>query len=690
MEIVIFLALLAGYCALMYFLVVYIGPPIVVLAALVFVGLVPVAYARSLFRVFAQDSTDILDSRGWRNLALVPVMAILALCYLDFAALTMTFASVTRFTQFVPSVAAGPLFALESQIIWPAVMHALVNRYTVSWASALLPLGSPAWLIVLLSSAIKIAFIPPFLLLARGFESQTEGEQQPARLAYFHAEAIPDLGMAIRLCVEFLYGVIRRIAVKVYGATTSGAQGCLIWPVAISLGVGLAAPAVIGLIALAVLIVMHSLAVALMWLLAMFLSAFLFCAERAVILARAGYAKCPHARCHAKVPLPVFECPECGEKHDHLVPGKFGLFVRHCSCGKGVLPTLFWWGKSRLTALCPECGKTMEHQLFGGSVHLPIVGAPSVGKTMFLTANAWMLAEGKVPGVESSMIGQREQERYELRAKPAFEAGREPKKTRGPQQDAFLMSVRRGVGLPISLYMYDPAGEAFEDAGELRQHRFYRYFDGMALLVDPLSLRTYVERLPAGGAAVTAAKGSLADPTAILDRVKSVLEEQSNLQRHRKFGRRIAVVLTKADLPGLAGEIGISLDRRPLESKWANLGRDESAKVAGWLARNAPELHQALQTQFDDIRYFAVSSTGRDQSPGRAFRPAGVVEPLAWLLSRRQTLARPLVGRILGRTAELAAIAAVVVLFFGIPTYAIERWVVPVLTERVEVIELEP
>jgi len=690
MELIVILGLLAAYCVAMYFLVVYMGPPLVVLAALVFIGLVPVAYARSLFRMFAQNATNWSDPGAWRNLFLVPVMALLALCYMDFAALTMTFVNLSRFMELMPSVAAGPMHALEAKVIWPAVMHGLVNRTTVGWAAALLPLGTPAWLIVLLSSAIKIAFIPPFLLLARGFSSQTEGDKQPARIAYFYGEAFPDLQMAIKLCIDFLYGVIQTIGGKVYGATTSGSHGCLIWPVTISLGAGLAAPAVIGVVALAVLIVMHGLAVVLLWLLAMFLSAFLFCAERAVILARAGYAKCPHARCHAKVPLPVFECPACGEKHDRLVPGKYGLFTRQCRCGAGTLPTMFWWGKSRLTALCPECGNQMEDQLFGGSVHVPIVGGASVGKTMFLTANAWMLNEGKVDGVRSSMIGEHEQEKYEIRSKPAFESGREPQKTRDTQRDAFLLSVRRGLGLPLSLYMYDPAGEAFAQGDELRQHRFYRYFDGMALLIDPLSIEQYVERLPEGGAAVAGARASLMNPTAILDRVKSVLEEHSSLRRHRKFGRRLAVILTKADLPGLADEIGIRLDTRPLASRWKDLGAGESAKVAAWLARNAPELHQALSSQFDDVRYFAVSSTGYGRQPGQGFRPLRVVEPLAWLLSKRRTLASPLLGRLLGRTAELAAIAAVASLFFAAPTYAFDRWVLPAVTDRVEVVELEP
>jgi hypothetical protein len=150
------------------------------------------------------------------------------------------------------------------------------------------------------------------------------------------------------------------------------------------------------------------------------------------------------------------------------------------------------------------------------------------------------------------------------------------------------------------------------------------------------------------------------------------------------------VILTKADLPGLAREIGVDLDDRPLKSRWGDLGAEESGKVSAWLASNAPELHQALRSQFDDVRYFAVSSTGLSPQPGKGFKPLRVVEPLAWLLSTRRTLARPLLGRFLGRSAELAAVVAVTVLFFGAPVYALDRWVVPAMTDRVEVVELEP
>ena len=689
MELIIFLVALGIYLGVMYLLVVYVGPPFVVVASLVFVALVPVLYGRSLFRVFGQDATGTIEGGGWRNLALAPVVAILVLCYLDFASLTLTFFSATHFTRFIHGFAAEPLWQLNSAFLWPAVTVGIPNHLTVDWSVRLLPVGIPQWVVVILSAAMKMATLPPFLLLARGFLCHTEGAGQPARLAYFHGEAFPDLGNAIRLCVDDLYGMIKLIGTRVYGFTTGGAQGCLIWPIAISIGLALAAPAVVGVIALGLLIVMHSVALALLWAVAMFLSAFLFCAERAVLLARAGYARCPHSKCHASVPLPSFQCPECGVLHDRLVPGKFGLFLRSCKCGLARLPTMAWWGKGQLDAHCPKCGQPMAHALFGGSVHVPIVGGPSAGKTMFMIANAWSLLEGRVPRVEASLIDEVERIRYSNRWKPDYEAGQWADKTLDHQQDAFLLSLRRKPGLPISLYLYDAAGEVFEHAEQLRHHRFYRYIDGLALVIDPLSFPEVAERFRETGGPDLSDTTSAMNPRDLLDRLRVVLEEHSHLMRHRKFRRRLAVVLTKADLPGMGQELGMNLDERPLGDRWSDLGEVESAKVRTWLKQNARAMQHELESEFDDIRYFAVSATGHVPGSGRAFTPRRVVEPLAWLLSKRQTLARPLLARIQGRAAEAAAVALVVALFFGPPAWAVDRWLVPLVWNTVEVIELK-
>ena len=92
------------------------------------------------------------------------------------------------------------------------------------------------------------------------------------------------------------------------------------------------------------------------------------------------FMACPY--CYTKSILPVYHCPKCNEKHDQLWPGTYGILKRTCKCGEK-LPTTFFNGRNRLTASCPSCENIIE-SLEARPVAIPIIGAPSVGKTFFL------------------------------------------------------------------------------------------------------------------------------------------------------------------------------------------------------------------------------------------------------------------------------------------------------------------
>jgi len=540
-------------------------------------------------------------------------------------------------------------------------------------AKAVLPGDLGALGYVLFSSAVKSALIVPCVLLVRGFSSPIEDPRQPARLSYFHGQAIRDLGAVIQMMAEDLTALVMLANQGIVKVTVVGS--IFVWPLTIMAYIALVPPIAIAVVAALLLVAMHTLSLGGIWVLAMAVSFLLALTEKAVILSRAGYAKCPHAECHEPVPLPIFMCPECGEEHDRLVPGRFGVLMRTCKCGDGRLPTLFWLGKGRLRSICPSCRKPMREELFGGSVHVPIYGGPSTGKTMYMMAATWELLEGKVPGLQARLIDEASDRAYSKHWKPDFESGRVREKTARPFPDAFLLATRRGVGLPTSVYLYDPAGEALLNESDLDAHRFMNYFDGLALLIDPLSLPSFAARYRELGGPDLTPTTSRAHPEETITRVVNLLERLGKLSRRRGSGQRVAVVFSKADVPGFAQEVGIRVsDSAEVGIDWEALGADNSSLLREWLAKHEPHLLQILETRFTEMRFFAVSALGHIPQTGRGFSPRKVMEPLGWLLSKRATFARPLLGRIVGRSMEAGAVAAVFGCFVVLPIWAIFWW----------------
>jgi len=658
------------YLTFIGWLFISVGPGFLFHAGLLLSFAVPIVYVRQLLKVFSRDGGSPATRRNWLFVLVIPLVLLihLDLLWLGWVHLDHLWKAaaggVTRLP--VPWVKElGSILALVEH-------NAIINREALALASALLPSGCTLEQLVLFGALLKSALIVPIVLLVRGLASDLQAplDPEPARLSYFHGQALKDLGALTTGMIEDLAGLVAWAALKLWFLLKQGYLTALIWPLVLMAYVALAAPVAIAVLTSLLFILMHALALGFIRILVKLASGVLGLLERAVILSRAGYAKCPHAACHRPVPLPVFLCPACFAEHSQLVPGRFGVLSRACGCGRAQLPTLFWLGKGRLKSLCPHCRQGMSEELFGGSVHLPIYGGPSAGKTMFMMAAAWQALEGKVPGLQAHLIDELCERDYRSSWKPDFQAGSVREKTLSRFPEAFLLSMRRDRGLPASVYLYDPAGEALQSEADLKAHTFMNYIDGLALLIDPLSLPSFAARYRELGGPDLARTTSRMDPEETLTRVVNVLEGLGQLSRRRGCAHRVAVVFTKADVPGFAAELGLDLeDPGPPGTRWGRLGRDHSPRIKAWLARNEPRLLQLLETRFKEVRFFAVSALGHLPQAKGPFAPKRVVEPLAWLLSARSSFARPILGRLTGRLLEAGAVVLVLVALLSLPVW---------------------
>jgi hypothetical protein len=86
-----------------------------------------------------------------------------------------------------------------------------------------------------------------------------------------------------------------------------------------------------------------------------------------------------------------------------------------------------------------------------------------------------------------------------------------------------------------------------------------------------------------------------------------------------------AVIISKADLPGVQAQIGnVSTQTIP--------GSICRAALEKWGAGGELRL---LEHRFEAVEYFACSPLGREFDPAnrRTFQGTGILEPLAWVLT---------------------------------------------------------
>lgn len=638
-------ALLVVYALAVNFIFTNIAPDLLTLTSVGATALIPFVYGRTVLRTFVRK----------RRALQVPVALLLAWVSFDLA--------------FVVLTVVAPLEAhttpLLGELLGPPALSGL-RALGYSIQRAIPPPSLFIWCAVLLGTALKGCVISALLLTMRGVDSTVRATEQPAMVQYFFNEAARDVAAVVSSVARATTDAFVTTARWIHRAS-SGRKLLALWPLTLTAYAAMVLPALAAVLSLSALLLVHLLGVGLVWATNFYVALLIGSVERAVIRVRTGFVKCPHSGCHKAIPNPIFFCA-CGTAHNRLMPGRCGVFYRACACGRAKLPTTFALGKGRLPSICNHCRRQLEPQLFSDSVHVPIYGGTSSGKTTFMMAVTSQLVEHQLPSLESDFVRPPDRANYDRYWRPAFASGQVSAKTNQTLPSAFLLWLRRARGLSLSLYLYDPAGEVFEGNRDLEGHSFLQHVHGLVLLVDPMSLRSIQYEYQRAGYALPPT-GSSADPLSVLNRIVIALESQMNVARGKRFPLKLAVMFSKIDIPFLHHLLGLT---SPPEEPSGNLraaGAKSDASLRGWLQRHEPALHQVIETRFAETRFFAISALGGEPRPGVPFTPRGVLAPLCWLLSARSTLVYPLRARFGKRVLELAA-ALVVLVGFTTPLAA--------------------
>lgn len=407
----------------------------------------------------------------------------------------------------------------------------------------------------------------------------------------------------------------------------------LTWPIALTLFGVFFVGAAAAIIAFSIFGMIHLLIVSTICLVVYIIALYFRSIEWfSMIWRRINYV-CPHSGCYKPIALPAYICPKCGEIHKKLIPGMYGVFKRRCKCNKGKLPTLTFLGRRELEAQCPHCKRPLNKDIGAASnIHLPIIGGPSAGKTNYLMASVIEIEkDSSIHGRKMEFPEPSDKKIYELN-KELFNQGRPVNKTIELSPDSFLIRVTEPSGKDNLIYIYDAAGELYGDSADTRrQHKYFRYSDGLLFLIDPFSISQIKNDYNNKIAEYTGdLKPCNEAPQDVYDRMVSTLKDFSTgNQSVKKIP--VMVVLTKVDAFDLLEKIGINSSIK---------NEDDTDKISTavrqWFIKNGEgNLIRSIEKDFNSVRYSYCSALGHMPVYGKAFAPSGVLSPVNWLLKHR-------------------------------------------------------
>lgn len=346
---------------------------------------------------------------------------------------------------------------------------------------------------------------------------------------------------------------------------------------------------------------------------------------------------CPNPQCQAPFLIPVYECPNCGEKHTKLVPGKYGIFKRTCLCGEK-LPTTFLNGRGKLKAFCPECDTELAGDTASRQYAFPVIGGPSVGKTCFINMTIDQLMNNVAPARswEMEFISDTEKKDHAL-AMRSLSQGIRLQKTELDSLTAYQLMLKlpkEKIGRRI--YIYDISGEMFSSSSDVQHNLAYSYANGFIFLIDPLTLAQFAMEVE-DKLDPMAYGASSKDFDDILNIMLINLEKMFGLKDKDMLKRDLAVVINKVDIPTLEEKIGATAVQQYLDEHADTCQSFADARDA--VCRNFLEDYGAgnfvrtAEAKFKAVRFFTCSALGHNQE-GTPYEGKNVLDPVMWLLQQ--------------------------------------------------------
>ncbi len=381
-------------------------------------------------------------------------------------------------------------------------------------------------------------------------------DADPAVLQYFYGPALADADLAVRIASGECRRLCRRGS-RTVGSAFRADLAVVTWPLGVGGAIGMVAGTVVGAVATVGCACVHLLAAGISAAAVRAAGTALRAADSAVLRVKNIRMVCP--ACFHRVPYPAYECPGdgCTHRHRDIRPGRFGILRRTCRCG-APMKTLLLFGSAGMNAYCPRCNHPLEH----GPGHapelvLPFFGAAGAGKTRLLFSMVTQLQQwSRKQEPAAKRHGKRRREGFAVQlgdsattrkldnADQLLSPDIDTDKTRTELPRAYvirLVSMRR----TRIMQMFDAAGEFFYKSERTQELGYLDKARTFILVIDPLSVEAFWDRLlPDQQAELKAVRSAAPSPELAYQQAHQEIESMG--VRLRKA--RLAVVFSRADL----------------------------------------------------------------------------------------------------------------------------------------------
>ncbi|QSS99705.1 hypothetical protein IMZ31_16820 [Pontibacillus sp. ALD_SL1] len=337
---------------------------------------------------------------------------------------------------------------------------------------------------------------------------------------------------------------------------------------------------------------------------------------------------CPN--CHHTSELPSYVCSGCSREHTLLVPSAYGIFKRTCTCGEK-LPTAFFNGRANMEAKCSGCNAGQQSRE-STPISIPIIGGPSVGKTCFMISATKEIMDGVAPRQSWGIrfLNDREKRNFDSVSSNLGRGMLPSKTTNGPLTAFnFFISHQKWVTDKM-VYLYDPAGESFNELNSLKQHDYYENNHGNVFIIDPFSIIDIAKQYQKEQNYYNQIKPSDAPSEEILDRLMVYFSERYGIKPHKKIHQPVAFVINKVDAYNLKEKIGEKAAGELLSANPSLKTIDGAIHQLCYNMLKDAGMNNFLRKiddKFSNYRFFASSAINSNEL-------TSADKPILWLLSQ--------------------------------------------------------
>ena len=353
---------------------------------------------------------------------------------------------------------------------------------------------------------------------------------------------------------------------------------------------------------------------------------------------------CPH--CYKSFGLPGFICPSCGTMHKQLIPSLCGILAARCECGR-FLPGTAVTGRSKLKAVCPECG----HNLIASNASqfsIQVIGGNSSGKTAFLSAfqHVYLARGTRTSKFSISGTPKGEHEQFERMFKSGIT---EPSSPDTVTVYNLVHSYRRKKR--HKLVFYDMPDEVILSGAYETNQLHFEYSDGIIIIVDPLSFPMVRGECQREGDNKAAQNYSLDDIGTMIIQFSQQFSDVVGYSARRMIDTPVAVVINKSDIKTVKRKVGLPRIKTTYSANPGNYNNDISVARDAICREYLESLGLGnvlnnLDAKFSNVRYFSMSAIGHISAEGKPFEPFGVIDPVKWIAKEGKAKIHPIISEI--------------------------------------------